>query len=144
MIKNKDFYNISQLFNLLKICSKNNYSMISIKTSSDEYFELKANEPISKNIDEFLESLLKFPHKITEEHVTIKIINDEYVDYSTLKRTEKYKFIKELNQLSECIFIDNGKHYHIIDEIIGNEHSDCLSVKVTSYFFGYLILNSPL
>lgn len=38
MIKNKGFYNVSQLFKRLKIFSKNNYSRISIKTSSEECF----------------------------------------------------------------------------------------------------------
>lgn len=122
MIKNKGFYNVSQLFSLLKICSKNNYSMISIKTSSDEYFELKANEPISKNIDEFLESLLEFPYKTTEGHLTIKINIREDFDYKKMMSTKKFEFKNELKQLANCLFIDNGEQFCIIDEVLEDEN----------------------
>ena len=122
MIKNKGFYNVSQLFSLLKICSKNNYSMISIKTSSDEYFELKANEPISKNIDEFLESLLEFPYKTTEGHLTIKINIREDFDYKKMMLTKKFEFKNELKQLANCLFIDNGEQFCIIDEVLEDEN----------------------
>lgn len=89
-------YNVSQLFNLLKIYSKNNYSKISIKTSSDEYFELKVNEPISQNIDEFLESLLEFPYRTTEENVTITMNISEDFDYKKMMFVKKFESKNEL------------------------------------------------
>lgn len=142
MHTNMGFYNVSQLFKLLKICSKNNYSRISIKTSSEECFELKANEPISKNIYEFLESLVEFKTETTEEHIIIKINIKE--DFNRKKRmfNKKFEYRNELNQFANCLFIDNGEQFSIIDEVLEDENY--IRVQVPKYFYKYLSNNVPL
>lgn len=142
MNKNMGFYNVSQLFKLLKICSKNNYSRMSIKTSSEECFDLIANEPISKNIYEFLESLVEFKHETTEEHIIIKINIKEDFDYKKKRFIKKFEYRNELNQFANCLFIDNGERFSIIDEVLEDENY--IRVQVPKYFYRYLYNNVPL
>lgn len=142
MNKNFNLYNVEELIKLLKICSKNNYSLISTKRTYYDCFELQSNQPISKNMDCFLASLLLFPRKTIGEYVFIKIIINDYSDSTNFESNEKFKYIKELDQLTQCLFTDNGETFHIIEKLINTE--DFIGVKVTKYFFEYLSNNIHL
>lgn len=142
MNKNFNLYNVAELIKLLNICSKNNYSMISIKKTYYECFELQSNQPISKNIGYFLASLSLFPSKAMGEHVFIKILINDYSDSTNSESKEKFKYIKELDQLTQCLFTNNGETFHIIEKLINTE--DFIGVRVTKYFFEYLSNNIHL
>ncbi|MDB2158987.1 hypothetical protein PMX22_04155 [Clostridium butyricum] len=142
MNKNFNLYNVEELIKLLKICSKNNYSMISTKRTYYDCFELQSNQPISENIGYFLASLLLFQSKAIGEYVFIKIIINDYSDSTNSESKEKFKYIKELDQLTQCLFTYNGQTFHIIDKLIITE--DFIGVRVTKYFFEYLSNNIHL